>query len=298
MRTSSNPVSSRHVASQQVVRPQRLAAHEVVSVSARGSLPHRATYQLADGPSSATFFAARGGLTGPAPSLNSSQPPLPRDKPRLIYVGPSNPAPHKGLPQLPWAPRRSTLLPPPLSLTDEHFRQLGLEFVETRRGIVVTELNELFVRVGFPRRDPAKLAVALEKTHALVWVRATQTTRLARAGQMVGFARATSDGTVSATIWDVSVLPAWQRAGLGRAMMERLTRRLVEGGIPTITLYAEPNVVGLYEKLGFSLAQELQPPSASPPHPLLQQSAQQQAQPQPQQGARGGADRELVATAS
>ncbi len=153
--------------------------------------------------------------------------------------------------------------------------------------------------MGFPRRDPAKLAVALEKTHALVWVRATQTTHLARAGQMVGFARATSDGTLSATIWDVSVLPAWQRAGLGRAMMERLTRRLVEGGIPSITLYAEPNVVGLYEKLGFSLAaQELQPPSAGPPHPLLQQSAQQQAQPQPQPGARGGADRELVATAS
>jgi hypothetical protein len=57
-------------------------------------------------------------------------------------------APHKGLPQLPWAPRRSTLLPPPLSLTDEHFRQLGLEFVETRRGIIVTELNDLFVRVS------------------------------------------------------------------------------------------------------------------------------------------------------
>ena len=33
--------------------------------------------------------------------------------------------------------------------------------------------------------------------------------------------------------------------------MERLTRKLVEAQIPTITLYAEPSVVGLYEKLGF-----------------------------------------------
>jgi GNAT superfamily N-acetyltransferase len=55
-------------------------------------------------------------------------------------------------------------------------------------------------------------------------------------GQMIGFARATSDGVLSATIWDVAILPAWQRCGLGRALMERLTARLVEDGIPTITL--------------------------------------------------------------
>lgn len=33
--------------------------------------------------------------------------------------------------------------------------------------------------------------------------------------------------------------------------MERLTASLVEEGICTITLYAEPTVVGLYEKLGY-----------------------------------------------
>lgn len=50
----------------------------------------------------------------------------------------------------------------------------------------------------------------------------------------------------NATIWDVAVAPAWQRSGLGRALMERLTRGLVEDGIPTITLYAEPKVGGLW----------------------------------------------------
>ena len=59
---------------------------------------------------------------------------------------------------------------------------------------------------------------------------------MARLGQMIGFARATSDGVLSATIWDVSVNPAWQRIGLGRAMMERQTKQLVQDGIPTITL--------------------------------------------------------------
>lgn len=51
-----------------------------------------------------------------------------------------------------------------------------------------------------------------------------------------------SDGVFSAIIWDVAVTPVWQRSGLGRAMMERLTRDLVEDGIPTIALYAEPKV--------------------------------------------------------
>ena len=34
-------------------------------------------------------------------------------------------------------------------------------------------------------------------------------------------------------------------------MMERLTGFLVQADIQTICLYAEPNVVSLYEKLGF-----------------------------------------------
>jgi hypothetical protein len=38
------------------------------------------------------------------------------------------------------------------------------------------------------------------------------------------------------------VSPAWQRSGLGRAMIERLTNQLVQDGISTITLYAEPQV--------------------------------------------------------
>lgn len=60
-----------------------------------------------------------------------------------------------------------------------------------------------------------------------------------------------SDGVLSATIWDVAVLPAWQRSGLGRGLMERIVKELSEQGIRSISLYAEANVVGLYENLGF-----------------------------------------------
>lgn len=143
------------------------------------------------------------------------------------------------------------MIPPKISKPNDAFAAMGLEFVTSHEGIVLSELNDLFEKVGFPRRDPDKLKIALDNTYHMIWIRSTKQSRLAKMGQMVGFARATSDGVLSATIWDVAILPAWQRCGLGRALMERLTARLVQDDIPTITLYAEPNVVGLYEKLGF-----------------------------------------------
>ncbi|KAI7843693.1 hypothetical protein COHA_002592 [Chlorella ohadii] len=141
---------------------------------------------------------------------------------------------------------------PPISKSDDEFLEgLGVEFVWGAEGVDVGELNDLFEKVGFPRRDPGRLTLALANTYRTVWVRAARKSRVAKQGQLLGFARATSDGALSAVIWDVSVAPAWQRSGLGRALMERLTASLVHDGIATITLYAEPNVVALYEKLGF-----------------------------------------------
>jgi hypothetical protein len=61
----------------------------------------------------------------------------------------------------------------------------------------------LLLQVGFPRRDPDRLRVALDNTHRLIWIRSTKQSRVARLGQLLGFARATSDGVFSATIWCV-----------------------------------------------------------------------------------------------
>lgn len=159
------------------------------------------------------------------------------DKPHLLSALSSSPPP-----------------PPPISKSDEDFLdQLGIEFVWTTDELGVDELNNLFSQVGFPRRDPTRLAAALQNTHRSLWVRAARKSRLAKEGQLLAFGRATSDGALSATIWDVAVLPSWQRGGIGRGLVERLTRSIVEEGIPVVTLYAEPGVVGLYEKLGFEV---------------------------------------------
>jgi len=147
---------------------------------------------------------------------------------------------------------------PPVQIagTDESFEEgLGVEFRSeyVDGALDMEELNNLFVQVGFPRREEAKLAVALQNTYAMVWIRTTRKSRSAKIGQLLGFARATSDGVFNATIWDVAVLPAWQGTGLGRALLERLVARLVDDGINNISLFAEPAVVGLYKKLDFEV---------------------------------------------
>lgn len=52
--------------------------------------------------------------------------------------------------------------------------------------------------------------------------------------------------------------PAWQRVGFGRGMVERLVRSLMLADVDVISLYAEPGVVLLYEKLGFQTSQDVQ----------------------------------------
>ncbi|CAD7695420.1 unnamed protein product [Ostreobium quekettii] len=143
------------------------------------------------------------------------------------------------------------LLLPTLTKTDEQFAEQGIVFMEGHEGVNLEELNDLFEQVGFPRRDPDKLKLALEKTHTVIWIRHAKKSRWAKLNQLLGFGRAMSDGSISASIWDVAVLPAWQRSGLGRALLERLLVRLRQDHIDTISLYAEPSVVKLYEKLGF-----------------------------------------------
>ncbi len=60
-------------------------------------------------------------------------------------------------------------------------------------------------QVGFPLRDPNRLQLALDHSHSVLWIRSMKQSRWARQGQLLGFARATSDGALSATIWDVAV---------------------------------------------------------------------------------------------
>ncbi len=69
-------------------------------------------------------------------------------------------------------------------------------------------------------------------------------------GKLIGFGRATSDGAYRAAIYDVVVIPEYQKRGLGRLIMERILQRI--SNCNTI-LYANLGREEFYATLGFRL---------------------------------------------
>ncbi|KAK4395995.1 putative acetyltransferase TAP2 [Sesamum angolense] len=112
----------------------------------------------------------------------------------------------------------------------------------------------LFAMVGWPRRPLSKLAAALKNSYIV----ATLHSISKPAGEegngqkkLIGMARATSDHAFNATIWDVLVDPAYQGQGLGKALIEKLIRALLQRDIGNISLFADSQVVEFYRNLGF-----------------------------------------------
>ncbi len=66
--------------------------------------------------------------------------------------------------------------------------------------------------------------------------------------QLIGFGRAISDGYIQAAIYDVAVLPNYQRDGIGRQIIGKIVDSLP--GCNFI-LYAAPGKEPFYQKLGF-----------------------------------------------
>jgi len=64
---------------------------------------------------------------------------------------------------------------------------------------------------------------------------------------MIGFGRAISDGAYQAAVYDVAVVPEFQKMGIGKIIMEKILERL--SGCNVI-LYAAPGKEDFYLKLG------------------------------------------------
>ena len=122
----------------------------------------------------------------------------------------------------------------------------------TDRDLDLYELEELCDRVGWARRPLRKVKKAINHSFLVVsmWEVKNQKRRL------IGFARATSDHAFNATIWDVVVDPTFQGRGLGKAMMKYTITQLRSEDISNITLFADPQVVNFYQRLGFILDPE------------------------------------------
>ncbi|NJL83248.1 MAG: GNAT family N-acetyltransferase [Chloroflexaceae bacterium] len=125
-------------------------------------------------------------------------------------------------------------------------------YLSTDPNIDLSQLEALCDSVGWARRPLRKVKKALENSFLVVslWeIKGHQRS-------LVGFARATSDCAFNATIWDVVVHPRFQSQGLGKAIMKFAIRKLRSQDISNITLFADPQVIEFYRRLGFVLDPE------------------------------------------
>ncbi|EPS67510.1 hypothetical protein M569_07266, partial [Genlisea aurea] len=119
----------------------------------------------------------------------------------------------------------------------------------------VYDLQALCDKVGWPRRPLSKLAAALRNSYLVAALHLVSKPGGGEGGsaerKLIGMARATSDHAFNATIWDVLVDPNYQGRGLGKALIEKLIRTLLQRGIGNISLFADSKVVEFYRNLGF-----------------------------------------------
>lgn len=154
--------------------------------------------------------------------------------------------------------------------TQEHEEQFPEEFVLVERNLPdgaleqiiyssggdldVYDLQALCDKVGWPRRPLSKLAAALKNSYMVATLHSVRVLAGEEGNaqkKLIGMARATSDHAFNATIWDVLVDPSYQGQGLGKALVEKLIRALLQRDIGNITLFADSQVVEFYQNLGF-----------------------------------------------
>jgi predicted GNAT family acetyltransferase len=113
----------------------------------------------------------------------------------------------------------------------------------TERPIDAHAVHALYdVANWWPHRQPDAIGHMLDSNLAIgVWDHQ----------QLIAFARAVTDGCFRAYIEDVVVHPAYRHQGLALQLLIRLIAALSH--IETISLFCTPELIELYEQVGFSV---------------------------------------------
>ena len=124
---------------------------------------------------------------------------------------------------------------------------MSITYLETHE-IDIEQLAALFAIVGWQARATDRSRLRQQVVGAMFVVSAWD------GDILVGFARAISDGATNAYISSVAVLPAYQRRGIGRELIRRLTR-----GRQNIlfVLHAHTGATEFYLKCGFEHADNM-----------------------------------------
>lgn len=123
-------------------------------------------------------------------------------------------------------------------LEDDHSCRI---LFHTERQIDAHQVRALYDQVDWwPNRQPEAIAQVLGQDIAIgAWA----------GDELVGFVRAISDGEFHAYVEDVVVHPNYRRRGIARRMLTHLIEALRH--IETISLFCAPELVALYEQVGF-----------------------------------------------
>lgn len=101
-------------------------------------------------------------------------------------------------------------------------------------------VSETLKSVGMEYYGPDVHKRAFEASHTAVFVY--------HAGRLIGFGRAISDGAYQGAVYDVAIVPEFQKKGIGTIIMKKILERL-QGC--NIILYAAPGKEGFYKSLEF-----------------------------------------------
>ena len=122
----------------------------------------------------------------------------------------------------------------------------SIRFCDRSTDLDLQQLQSLFNRSAFWAIDRKieDLKIAIDRSEPVVsaW----------NATQLVGFARATSDGIYRATIWDVVIDCDYQRLGLGRRLVETVLAHSCMQRVERIYL-TTTHQQSFYQRLGFEL---------------------------------------------
>lgn len=118
--------------------------------------------------------------------------------------------------------------------------KMRIRFSDDSTQIDWETLAVIFKRAPLGDRQPEKLREAFTRSsvRCFVW----------DGDHLIGAGRALTDGVTFATIFDVALLPEYQRKGIGSRIMEHLA---AAAKAPNLILHAVPGKEAFYRKLGF-----------------------------------------------
>jgi ribosomal protein S18 acetylase RimI-like enzyme len=119
--------------------------------------------------------------------------------------------------------------------------------MHAERPITATSVRKLYDHVGWwPNRSVDDIECVLSDGCSVgAW----------HGSELIGFARAVSDGKFRAYIEDVAVHERYRRNDVCTMMLSRLLDELKH--IETISLFCEPELTGLYQRQGFKATKQI-----------------------------------------